>query len=300
MTPLRVALVHRDNPRANEHRSVGWWAYDVPEFQVRHVPVRKGFALDVADLARHSDVVVWEDHSAYGTLINRHALPVAYVVVDSTASWDHYRTRYEHAAQADLVLVDHDRLDRFGDLGIPVRRLGYAPNDRFYRDYGEARTVDVCMHCHPSPDGARSRLMEALHRFCVARGYTFASGKRSGEAYPRGFNRAKISVNLSQTPTNRPHRLFDVMACRSCLLTSPWPRVSGEEDVREGVHYVSFQDFDDLCARIDALLETGAWQGIADAAHALVQERYTWAALAGRLHATLLEVFPQLREVVRV
>ena len=130
-------------------------------------------------------------------------------------------------------------------------------------------------------------------------GYTFTSGKRSGEEYPRGFNRAKVSVNLARTTTNRPHRTFDVMACRSCLLTSPWPRVSGEEDVRRGVHYVDFRDADEACQQIDALLETGDWARIADAGYALVQARYTWAALAGRLRATLLDAFPQLREAVR-
>lgn len=299
MTPLRVALVHRDSPRANEQRAVGWWAYDVPEFQVHHIPVRKGFVLDLSALAPRHDLVVWEDCGAYGVLVNRGALPVAYVVVDSTLGWDAYRVRYEHATQAGLILVDHDRLDRFDDLGVPVRRLGYAPNDRYYRDYGEAKTVDVSMLCHPSDDGARARLMTHLARHCAARGYTFTSGKRSGEEYPRGFNRAKVSVNLARTTTNRPHRTFDVMACRSCLLTSPWPRVSGEEDVRRGVHYVDFRDADEACQQIDALLETGDWARIADAGYALVQARYTWSALAGRLRATLLDAFPQLREAVR-
>ena len=294
MKPLRVALVHRDNPRAMEHRSVGWWAYPVPEFVWTHVPVSNGFVLDVRDLARKHDLVVWEDHRAYGTLTNRDALPIAYVIVDSTAGQAQFDMRYEYARQADLLLVDHDQPGRFSGLGKRARRLGYCVNDQFYRDYGEEKTVDVCFHFHPSPDGARTRLHEWLDGFCKQRGYVYAGGKRSGEEYPRGFNRAKVSVNLCQTPTNRPHRVFDSMACRTCLLTSKLPYVSGEEDVREGVHYADFTDTEDCGRRIVALLELGAWQGMADAAHELVMRRYTWTALAGRLRQTLLDEFPQL------
>jgi hypothetical protein len=190
--------------------------------------------------------------------------------------------------------VDHDSLRRWTDLGVPVRRFAYCVNDRLFYDHELPKNVDVCFHCHPTP--ARQELGAWLRRFCAERGYSYAGGKRGQRdrmEYPRAFNQAKISVNLCQTPTNRPHRVLDVMASRSCLVTSPLPDVP--EDLRAaGSHYLEFHNTGELGAIIDDLLTSGQWQEIADAAFELAHTRHTWAVRAGELRGTLVDVFPQL------
>ena len=280
--PLRVALIHHDNPR-QYHRMAGYWSYDVPEFVVHHFGVA-----GVSERYRRSrfagfDCIIWEDHRTKGTWTHDANTPLVYHAVDSTLSPAHLRDRQMHATQADLVLVDHDRLGHFPGK---VRRLGYCVNDRLFRDYGEEKTVDVAFHCRTKGSPDRAELRDWLGDYCRAHGYTYAAGDRAWEEYARAFNRAKITVNLARTVTNRPHRVFDAMACRTCLLTSPLPPVSGEER-RAGVHYAEWRDFDDMAARIEGLLSSGQWRAIADAGHELVHRAHTWAVRAGELRQIL-------------
>ncbi len=289
-TPLRVALVYRNDERGDAGRMVGWWSYPVKEFDWVHVPVENGFRLDLPRLQRDGlDLVVWEDHKAFGEMVNREALPVAYVVVDSTLSEDHYRARLAMARQADLVLVDHDDLSRFAGLGKPVRRLGYCVNDRLFRDYGLPKDVDICYHVRPTPE--RVELHEWLEAFCRKSGYVYAAGKRIGEDYAKAFNRAKVSVHLTRGPRVRAHRTFDVMACRSALVTSPLPVVCGEEDILDGVHYHSFHDTDELACVLSELLSSGLWREIAECAYEQVHGQHTWCLTAKRLRWIFSEVF---------
>ena len=291
MKPLRIALIHYDTSRQFD-RMTGFWAYEVPEFEFAHFGVSEHAELRRSQFARDFDIIVREDHRNYGRVVNDAPIPLAYYVVDSTASEGHYQTRCTHAARADLILVEHDRLKRFEHLGPPVRRFGYCVNDRLFHDYGLEKTVDVGMYANPTP--ARDRLMAWLRDFCERQGYTFDGGRRADRlVYAHGFNQTRLSINLSQTPTNRPHRVFDAMACRTCLVTSRLPKVSGE--AREaGEHYVEFDLYgwaDDLGGIVDGLLATGGWRGIADAAHDLVHERHTWAVRAGELRQTFFEEF---------
>lgn len=296
MKPLKVALIHCDNPRQFD-RMVGFWGYDVPEFAVTHFGVGRTQPLRRSDY-RKFDVIVREDHRVYGPFYHDDITPLCYYVGDSTASQAHYRTRRKAAQGHDLILVDHDRLERWNDLGIPARRFAYCVNDRLFYDYGLPKDVDVCFHCHPTPE--RDALDVWLRNFCQARGYVYAGGKRGQHdrrEYPMAFNRAKISVNLCQTPTNRPHRVLDVMAAWSCLVTSPLPGVPEDQRVA-GSHYFEFRDAAELAAVLDDLLTTGRWQAVADAAFELAHTRHTWTVRAGELRETLLGVFPQLRKAV--
>jgi hypothetical protein len=292
--PLKVALIHCDNPR-QFNRMVGFWAYDVPEFAITHYAVERAQHLYRSSYRKH-DIIIREDHRIYGPFHNNAPVPLAYYVGDSTASRSHYLTRRKAAQGHDLILVDHDKLGRWTDMGVPVRRFVYCVNDKVFYDYGLSRDVDVCAHWHPTPE--RDELMAWLRTFCSKRGYRFAGGKRGQRdrtEYPQAFNRARISINLCQTPANRPHRVLDVMATRSCLVTSPLPSVP-EDDRVEGVHYREFKGWAELGDIIDDLLTTGRWQEIADAAYELAHTRHTWAVRAGELRATLLEVFPQLKK----
>lgn len=297
MNPLRVALIHYDNPRQYD-RMVGYWSYAVPEFAVTHFGVAPGRQVyRRAEYARAGfDAIVWEDHKTRGTWADDAAIPLIYHVVDSTLSASHLEDRRHHGAQADLILVDHDRLERLGGLGVPVRRWGYCVNDRLFRDYGEEKTIDVAFHCRTKGSAMRAALRNWLAVYCARMGYTYASGDRDREEYARAFNRAKVAVNLTRTPQNRPHRVLDALACRTCLLSSKLPHVSGEERV-QGVHYVEWDasgealGANELGAWVERLLGSGEWQALADNGYELVHRAHTWAVRAGELRQILSEEF---------
>jgi glycosyltransferase involved in cell wall biosynthesis len=287
MRPLRVALVHRDSDRCTDKRMVGIWSYDVPEFSTAHFAVKRGFVLDRADFAGDFDLIFYEDGKLHGRFVGPTAIPVVYYVVDSTLSGEHYEKRREQAAQADLVVVDHDELGRFRwPGGPPVRRLSHCVNDRLFRDYGEERTVDVSFHCRTKGSTERAKLAEWLAVLCGRSGYRYRTGTLYDEDYPRGFNRSRLTVNLTRTPGNRPHRIFDAMACRTCVVTNRLRDVS-DEVRRAGMDYVEYADRDGLAAAIAELLHNDAWRDVAERGYQLVQEHHTWAVRARELRRLL-------------
>jgi hypothetical protein len=293
MKPLRVLLATKGNSAGRflrDNRMVGYWSYDVPEFTWEHLPIWKGSdPVSMRGWNRKYDLVfledgtwpVWEDR----------CLPVVFYVVDSTLDRNlHYMPRLALAKECDLVLVDHDRLERFAGAGRPVRRWGYCVNDRLFRDYALEKDVDVCAHFNSGGgnDGGRLELGCNLDRWCGLMGYAYAGGPRYDEEYARAFNAAKISANWPRWSINRSHRTFDVMACRSCLLTGPIPDVSGEERTA-GRDYVQAETHEEFYLQATDLLETGRWREVADNGYKLVQEKHTWATRAGELRRMLKE-----------
>jgi len=286
---VRVALVHRDNPRCIE-RMGGAFCYDVPEFEVTHFPTAKFGVVDRNELADAGyDVIYYEDGKCWPTFEGDADIPVIYQVQDSTLSEEHYRLRYEKAAEvADLVLVDWDDLTRFEGVGAPVRRLSYSVNDWLFCDYGLERDIDVAFLCHTKDCPARAALDVQLTDLCLRRGWEYESGTRLGRRYAQAFNRARVCVHMERTPTTRAHRVFDVMAARSCLLTSVQPYVSGEEQVA-GVHYVDYETPAEIDERLAWLLDSGAWETIADAGHEYVMTHHTWSVRARELRDMIRE-----------
>lgn len=287
---MKIALVHRDHPRHTDKRMIGMWSYAVPEFQVTRVAVPKHFILDRRAFADH-DVIVWEDARTVGTVIGDAPVPVVYCVGDSTLSDAHYQHRYQQAAQADLILVDWDELDRFTALGKPARRLSYSVNEQLFKPL--SKSVDVGFFQHPTDE--RAALDFWLAAFCAERGYSYASGSRADLAYCAALGTAKININLNRNPQTRAHRCYDALAARSCLVTSPMPYVSGEF-WRPNTHFVEWRDYDDLAWWLDSLLPTGRWQRFAADGFDYVMAGHTWAKRAQQLHALLLDVFPRLQE----
>lgn len=290
MKPLRVALIHRDSPRSTDKRMVGIWSYPVPEFTWDHYPVAKGFQLDRANYAGEYDLIFYEDGKLHGRFVGGADIPIAYYVVDSTLTQDHYEQRRQQAAQADLVLVDHDELQRFRWRDGPtVRRLSHCVNDRWFRDYGLEKTVDVSFHCRLVGSPRRAELEAWLADFCAREGYSYAYGTRYDEDYARAFNRSKVTVNLARTATNRPHRVFDALACRVCLVSSVLPAVEPIAIV-PGVHYEEYRyrDREGLAALLHGLL-AGTWGYFAVQGYEHVRKHHTWAARARQLRVMLRE-----------
>jgi glycosyltransferase involved in cell wall biosynthesis len=292
MKPLRVALCTKAiSPVRFERdgRNVGIFSYAVPEFEWEHVAVHKWQDIDTRALAEQGFDLAFHEDGAWAHYPDR-ALPVVYYVVDSTLSEDHYRERLEQAQDADLVLVDHDRLERFAAAEKPLRQLPHCVNDRVFRDRGLERTADVASHMNvggPCGDG-RLEVGTRLEAWCGAMGYTYRGGTMGVEEYARSFNAARVSVNWPRTPINRSHRVLDAMACRTCLVTGAVPDVPGEERVA-GRDCVPVDSYEEFFLAISELLESGAWREIADSGWRCVREHHTWSVRARQLRQILHE-----------
>lgn len=289
MKPVRIALIHRDSDRCTDKRMVGIWSYPVPEFEWDHYPVQKGFTFNKDRVAGEYDLIFYEDGKLHGAFTGRSDVPVAYYVVDSTLSEAHYDIRRQQAEQADLVLVDHDELQRFRWRdGPPVRRLAHCVNDTIFRDYGLPKDVDVSFHCRTAESPTRAGLQQWLEWFCADKGLAYTSGTKYDSEYAKAFNRSKITVNLTRVPTNRPHRVLDALACKTCLLTSPLPDVQPSEVVK-GIHYATFPDAKGLGKAIMGLLMSATWECLAENGYRWVTERHTWKQRATELRAIIRE-----------
>ena len=298
MKPIKVALVHNDNPRAHEHRSVGIWSYEVPEFQVTHFPQQqKHFTIDTNAWVGRFDIVVQEDHKCYGTYINPLDMPLFYYVVDSTLSADHLANRLKQAQLFDVIMVDWDRLENFEWLGKETWRVSHCVNDKLFKNYGEEKTVDVGFHCMLKGPGACERriLVDQLTEFCEKRGYIFDCGNYGGEAYARAFNREKITIQTQRNKWTRAHRTFDALSCHTCLVTDTLPHVSDELRTA-GVHYLEFRTVPELYVMIDNLLETDQWKIVAERGVYLIQDHHTWSVRAKQLHAKMAQWLGWLEE----
>lgn len=287
MKPLRVALIHRDSPRSMDSRMVGIWSYPVPEFEWDHFPQQKGFQLDRTLFEGEYDLIFYEDGKLHGSFYGSDSVPIVYYVVDSTLSEEHYELRKQQGAQTDLILVDHDKLKRFKGR-VPVRRLSHCVNARWFRDYGLQPSIDVSYHCRTSGSKERAQLGRWLEGFCAEHELEYESGTRLDEEYARAFNRSKITVNLIRTPINRPHRMFDALACHTCILTSVLPEVDPVELV-SGVHYASYIDRETLGKAILGLLAAGTWERFAEAGYQHVMTHHTWEVRARELRLILRE-----------
>lgn len=290
MNPLKIVLVHRDHPRMMAERMIGMWAYDVPEFEVTVVTVSKYFTL-TREIYTDFDAVFWEDSRTVGVIKGEAPVPIVYYVGDSTLSKGHFQHRREMAEQADLILVDWDRLERFEHLGVPVKRLSYCVNERLF--YPREKTIDVGLHASLTDE--RRELHDWLTDFCAKRGYSYEGGRREGAEYYEAIGKTRVNVNLNRNPETRAHRCYDVMASRSCLLTSPMPEVSGE-DWQTGIDFITWVDHKMLAYAIDWAMAKKTWEYIAMNAYA---QDHTWSARATQLHGLLTE-FIEERENVAV
>jgi len=290
MKPLHVALFVKPSPATTrrDDRNMGYWSYSVPEFTWEHFAFQNG----TADLGRFRDYdLIFHEDAGFCKYLNRQiGPPVVYLAIDSTLSDSHYAKRLDQARQADIVLVDHDKADRFRGVCKRVLPFPFCVNDRMFRP-GMLKNLDIVNHCSSGSraemPGAkeRSEMRAFLGEYTRQSGYSYKSGAVGLTEYAANMGDARVVVNWPRTSINRPHRAFDTMACRAALLTGTLPWVDG--DLREdGVHHLSAEHWRDFPPLIERLL-AGEWERIAEAGYRLVATRHTWAIRAQELREIL-------------
>lgn len=293
---LKVAVIVKNRAAAFErdNRSMGMWSYAVPEFQWDFLYLGREFVAHTASYAKGYDFIFHEDGGNWGEF-RGNALPILYHVIDSTLSEEHhYKPRYEQAKQANLILVDHDRLERFTGTGKKAVRFEYAVNDKVFKDYGLEKTTDVAFHCGGSDE--RQRVRVRLHEICAAHGWKYTSGVLPLVEYAQAMNRAKIVVNWPRAEGNRPHRVFDAMACKSYLLTHRLLWIDEGLTHNDPVfkeNYWDYYDFEELEERLTILLGRFASR-IESWSHdgwVQIQKHHTWAVRAQQLRELVKQEF---------
>ncbi len=320
MIPLKLALVHRGHWYRNEARIDGQFAYPVPGLTWTHHNVDRSFDLDIRTLG-DVDAVWWDDgkYSDVRFTPEKGARKVPIVF------WALYPTLAAHIRQtrlsmirpyADAVLLDHDNPDFWP--GIPGRRLAYSVNERYYRDRGLNRDVDVGFYNVWGHNPLRPAFDAWLEGLCKRHGWRYWSNKGQfiGTQYATLLARTKVVVHLNRTPDTRPPRIFDCAACGTALLSNPMPRLPGENWV-PWWHYGEFvyprdqyeenvpdhkpltdADCPEVIEGLEWMLDRGAWQAIAQNAKEYVLACHTWEQRAWELRGILLDLFPALREKV--
>ena len=283
-----VAIKRNDRP-------MGYFSYSVKEdagFTWAFIAPGKRFVIDTKKLrAEGFDLIIHEDFGTPGTYVGD-KIPMVYLDIDSTLSDYHYQTRRSIAAQAALILVDQAPLDAFSCVGTQqVYRFNYCVNDRAFTPGvpQEQRDLDVVLHQVKGDSWTRQLLRFAAPEACKGLGVSFLGGVVGMPQYAQDFGRAKVVLNWPRATTNRPHRVFDAMACGAAVLTGPLPDVS-EDDRRPGEHYRVYQDWAGLTRQLHSLVLDGEWREVAAAGQRLVLERHTWAIRARQLRAILQEV----------
>jgi len=327
MKPINIMLCHRDEWYRFEPRIDGHFQYPVLQFNWQHHILPKAFKFDLSTVPSDIDVV-WFDEGKYKDKISsfepgkphttKGLPPVICNIIYPTLTSSHFRTRLERANKnADLVLLDHDTLERWeAKCNAPARRLAYSVNERYYRDRGLKRDIDVGFYYVRGFSRERPALDDWLEKFCNRKGYIYRStkGQNVGTKYAELLARTKVVVHINRTPFTRPPRIFDCGASRSALLSNPMPQVSGERFVKD-VHYVTFEnphstdyepfeswdaytdgDCQEIVAGLEYLLDVGAWEDIAENCHQYVLACHTWEQRAKELYGILLDVFPDLRK----
>ena len=286
---LRVALVVKISKSGStlerENRNMGYWSYPVPEFTWQHFDYTTAHKIDTS-----FDLIFIEDLSK-GSDLRSKGLPVVYLSIDDTLSADHLRVRQEQARFADLVLVDHGDLSRFNH----AKRLNFCVNDHVFKPL--EKTTDFTFHCSGGDNTGgdntpgckeRLKLRRRLGDVSAETGYSYHSGTKPLPKYAAAMGHSKVIVNWPRTPINRPHRLFDAMACGAAVLSGAVPQVSGDM-IRPGYEYVSAQTQEEIPDLLRKLLdpESQNWQDVAEAGWLMVMAEHTWAVRAKQLKTML-------------
>ena len=104
--------------------------------------------------------------------------------------------------------------------------------------------------------------------------------------YAAAIGSARVVIHKAHVEHARSWRVFDVMASRGCLLSSPLPTVDGD-GIEKGVHYSEYTSLDALEGELERLLISNAWAEMADMGYQHVLAHHTWATRARELREIL-------------
>ena len=278
MKPLNVVLIHRDN---DAYRYLcGWWSYPVPEFTWNVLKVQPSGFVATPNI-QGVDLIMLEDW-IFGK-IYKGGRPMVYWIIDSARSDEQLAKNVQQARQADLVLIDSDRTEKFYQLTQPVRRMAYAVNEQVYHPH--AKHYDVAFLCWPTPE--RRKMHDMVHEICERRGWSLLSGTYDNRSYADALGLSRVVVHKSHVEQARSWRVFDVMATKSCLLTNPIPLIDGD-GIRPNEHYAEYYDAEDLEYKLEALV-SGGWEPMAETGYQHVMAHHTWATRAKELRQMIFE-----------
>jgi len=285
LKPLHALVLTKSSPAAleRERKAVGYFSYGVPEFTWDYDTPGKAFELDTHKLRKRGyDFIFHVDGGCWGHY-SGHAIPVVYYVIDSTLSEaNHYHPRLTQSRRSDLVLVDHDRIERFAGTA-PVARWNYCVNERVFKPVGE-KVWDIAYHCNGS-DNERAVLRSVLHEYATRYGWSYRSGALGLEEYAESLAAARVVVNQPRVAGNRPHRVYDTLAAGACLLTGFLPDTG--DGLLPSIHYETFAGPDTLLQQLKWLLEQERWQLTARLGRRFIMEHHVWSVAAQRLRQIL-------------
>lgn len=295
MKPIKIALICKnENSKRRDNRAMGYFSYAVPEFTWEHFTPGKNFNIDLDDLKADGYDLVFHEDYPYGSYIGD-SIPVIFLAIDSTLSHEHYEVRRKQSLSADLTLVDHDNPKRFKD----AIQFPYCVNDKiFYKDERQ-RNVDIVFHCSSSAhtgNEERKRIRQLLHEFTKKHGWVYKSGILDLPDYANSFRSAKIVINQSRTPLNRPHRIFDAMACGAMVLTNKIPYLESDI-IRPYFEYEYFENDEMLEQTLNSLLWTPKFSGgyfyesIANDGYNVIMQNHTWSIRAKQLREIINKEF---------
>lgn len=287
--PLHVAVIVKNTPSAflKEGRNMGLFSYEVnDEFTWEFIAPQKYSILDTAALRRKGFDLIFHEDSNWCTY-KHGAIPTVFYSIDSTLSeLSHYVPRYRQARQADLVLIDHDRLERFHFPGKNTRRLLYCVNDHLFRS--SEKTIDINFNCGSSD--RRAFIRGYLGKLCIEKQWQYGSGVLPLPAYAEALGKSKIVVNVPRNDHNRPHRVYDSLACKTFLLSMPFPKIEAETFMH-GFHYMNFVDSTDLRDKLIDFMEADRWQKIAEQGYYHIMQKHIWSVRAKELRQIIHEEF---------
>lgn len=299
MKKLKVALIckNESNTKRND-RAMGYFSYDVPEFEWTHLLPGKNFTINWNDFKHQRFDFVFHEDYPYGAIRNLD-IPYVFLSIDSTLSDAHYRARFEQARTANLVLVDHDNVNRFFNVTHKVYQFPYCVNDKVFYRTDDHKYRDIVYHCSATAHAGideRKRIRRLLHDLSTKHNWSYKSGVLPLDQYATSMRHAKIVVNQSRTPNNRPHRIFDAMACGAMVLTSKLPRIdsdglfNSEQDWKH-IEYLDDFDLEDSLDRALNGKPVNMLNFVADNGYNLVMQNHTWSIRARQLREIINKEF---------
>lgn len=295
MKQLKIALICKnENSTKRDDRSMGYFSYAVPEFTWQHFTPGKNFTIKWKDYKEQGFDLVFHEDYPYGNVIGLD-VPYVFLSIDSTLSDEHYKARLRQTSLANLVLVDHDRLERFKTNHCNTYQFPYCVNDKIFFRYEteDERTNDIAYHCSSSAHAGineRKRIRQLLHDLSVKHGWSYRSGVHEIHHYAESFRTSKIVVNQSRTPTNRPHRIFDAMSCGAMVLTSPLPKIESD-GTTPLIDYLQFTNDKQLENALLAIFKSNVYESISEIGYQNIMQNHTWSIRAKQLREIINKEF---------